>query len=304
MATHLPKHTTMSPHLTLLGLVLAAGLATALKKGEVLDMTYKYDNVTTLGWPGSTPFELTILQRGPTPSTPWLEGNKFCTAEHFGTHMDAPAHAAKGKWRVDQIPARNLVGPAVRVDVSAKAAANADYQLSPADLTDWVSANGPIPDGALLFVYTGYGAHWTNRLAYYGYAGEDDYLDADGNSLLHFPGISEAAATWLVSNTQVSGVGIDSASLESGQSQVDFAVHEVLLKENIFGMENVANVDLLPTTGATAYALPMKIGDGSGGPVRIVAVLTENADGGSNRLRVDYAALLVVGISIIMKAIL
>ncbi|XP_038075901.1 isatin hydrolase-like [Patiria miniata] len=302
MATYLPKHVKW-PHFTLLGLVLAAGLATALKKGEVLDMTYKYDNVTTQRWAGSPAFDLTILQRGPTPSIPWLEMNKFSTAEHFGTHMDAPAHAAKGMWRVDQIPPRNLVGPAVRVDVSAKAAANADYQLSPADLTDWVSANGPIPDGALLFVYTGYGAHWTNRFAYYGYAGEDDYLDADGNSLLHFPGISEAAATWLVDNTQVSGVGIDSASLDYGPS-VGFEVHQILLQENIFGLENVANVDLLPTTGATAYALPMKIGDGSGGPVRIIAMLTENADGGSNQLRVDYAALLVVGISIIMKAIL
>ncbi|XP_022107079.1 uncharacterized protein LOC110988124 [Acanthaster planci] len=294
MAARLPVHIT---YLTLLGLVLSAALVGALKPGELLDMTYVYDNETTLRWPGAPPFEQTILSRGPTPSMPWLEMNKISTAEHFGTHLDAPAHTAKGKWRTDEIPVENLIGPAVRVDVSSKAKADVDYRLTQADLTEWVSANGPIPAGALLFVYTGFGDYWSDRLQYFGYAGTDDYIDADGKSLLHFPGISVEAATWLVENTKVTGVGIDTASLDFGQS-LAFEAHQVLLTKNIFGLENVANLDQLPTKGATVYALPMKIWDGSGGPVRIIAT------GGSSLLQVDFAALLLIGISMLLKTVI
>ncbi len=196
-------------------------------------------------------------------------------AEHGGTHLDAPAHFSEGKLRVHEIPISRLVGPAVRVDISEKASMNRNYQLTVKDLQDWEGINGNIPDGSLLFVYTGWGAFYPDRLAYFGSIREGTHLDDQGNSLYQFPGVAPEAASWLVSNRQISGLGIDTASVDYGQS-VNFLTHQILYGANVYGMENVANLDKLPTTGARVHALPMKIEDGSGAPLRIFAMLEDS----------------------------
>ena len=167
---------------------------------------------------------------------------------------------------VEQIPIRRLIGPAVVVDVTASCARDRDYQLSIDDLETWEDAHGPIPDGSIVLVRTGFGAFWPDKRRY---LGDDTPGDV---THLHFPGIGPEAAAWLVAERSISGIGLDTASLDHGPS-TDFRAHRILNEAGIFGLENVANLDLLPEAGAVLIALPMKIGEGSGGPTRIVAIL-------------------------------
>ena len=155
------------------------------------------------------------------------EGNAFSGPEHGGTHLDAPAHFSKGKLRVSDIPINKFVGPAARLDISEKATTNRDYAATAQDIQDWEKIHGKIPDGALLFVYTGWGVYYPDRLAYFGSARNDTYLDDQGTSLLHFPGVAPEAATWLVKNRNISGLGIDTPSIDYGQS-TDFMTHQIL----------------------------------------------------------------------------
>ncbi|MGH7538112.1 MAG: cyclase family protein, partial [Gemmatimonadales bacterium] len=189
---------------------------------------------------------------------------------HGGTHLDAPIHFVEGKWTTDQVPLDHLIGPAVVVDVSAAVAgAGADYRVAEHDLTGWEQANGPIPAGAIVLFRTGWGTRWPNRARYLGTTKTGPAAVAE----LHFPGIAPEAARVLVARG-VHAVGIDTPSIDYGQSQT-FETHLILLAENISGLENVANLDRLPATGAFVVALPMKIAGGSGGPLRMVAWVDE-----------------------------
>ena len=142
---------------------------------------------------------------------------------------------------------------------------DADYRLSVTDLTDWEKANGRIPDNSILLIHTGWGRFWPEKKRYLG-------TDAPGDTAnLHFPGISREAAEFIAKERKINGVGIDTASIDHGQSK-DFIAHQIIYGANIFGLENVANLEKLPTKGATIIALPMKIKGGTGGPVRIIAI--------------------------------
>ncbi|MEE9180532.1 MAG: cyclase family protein, partial [Vicinamibacteria bacterium] len=194
--------------------------------------------------------------------------NNFCAAEHGGTHLDAPIHFSEGNHTTDQIPLERLVGPAVVVDVSEAAASDADYLISVDDLEAWESTRGRIPTGSILLLRTGWGARWPDRESYLGtnLTGEKAVPE------LHFPGIDPDAALWLVENRNIDAIGIDTASIDYGQSSL-FETHRILLAENIPAFENVASLDRLPETGAFIVALPMKIGGGTGGPLRMVGVI-------------------------------
>ena len=138
--------------------------------------------------------------------------------------------------------------------------------MSIGELTAWEDENGPIPDGAILLIRTGWAERWNNRSAYLG----TDLTGEEAIAELHFPGIGAEAAQWLVDNRRIVAVGIDTPSIDRGQSS-DFRAHVIFYAENIAGFENVANLAALPDTGAYVVALPMKIEGGSGGPLRIVA---------------------------------
>ncbi|XP_013392313.1 uncharacterized protein LOC106160304 [Lingula anatina] len=235
---------------------------------DVIDMTYLL-TPDTLHWPGLTGFNYTRISRGPVNmAAGWFEDNDFCGQEHQGTHMDAPAHFSKGKWRLHDIPPHRFFGPAVRIDISSQTAQNNEYNLQVEDVQKWEKENGPILDNALVFIYTGWGKHHDNRTAYYGYGSADSWLDANGNPLLHFPAVSEDAAKWISSNKKIAGIGTDGPSV--GPSKTMMA-HVPLLEKNIFSLESVANLDKLATTGDAVAALPVNVKDGSGAPVRIVA---------------------------------
>jgi kynurenine formamidase len=249
-------------------LLLLTGCASApdLRHAELVDLTYPFDE-TTLFWPNSpSAFELKQLAHGRTAGGYFYASNAFCEPEHGGTHLDAPIHFAEGKRTADEVPVRQLIGPAVVIDVSSKATANADYLLTAQDVRDWEARHGSIAAGTIVLLRTGWGKRYPDRKLYFG----DDRPGATDN--LHFPSFGEDAGRLLVEQRRAGVLGVDTASIDYGQSR-DFIVHQIAAAQNVPNLENVANLDRLPARGAWIIALPMKIRGGSGGPVRIVAVL-------------------------------
>jgi len=239
--------------------------------GELVDLSHPYD-AQTIFWPTAEPFRLEKVAEGVTPQGYYYAANNLSLAEHGGTHVDAPVHFAEGRWTVDQIPLDRLVGEAAVVDVADRCETDRDYQVTVQDLQRWEAQHGQIPPGSVLLVRTGYARYWPDAARYLGTADRG----AEAVAKLHFPGIHPDTARWLVANRSVKAVGIDTASLDYGQS-TRFETHQILYARNIFGLENLAALDRLPPRGASVVALPMKIRGGSGGPVRVLAILPPSA---------------------------
>jgi len=241
-------------------------VADRLTHGTWVDLTYAFDS-TTIYWPTAAPFRLTVVSAQRTPAGYYYAANNFAAAEHGGTHLDAPVHFVEGRHTTDQIPIEQLMGPAVVIDVSHQADSSPDYRVTAADVEHWESVHGAIPAGAIVLIKTGWGSRWPDRARYLG----TTKTGAAAVPELHFPGIRLDGARVFVQR-KVHAVGVDTPSLDNGQSTT-FAVHRRLFASNIPGFENLANLDRLPATGAFVIALPMKIKGGSGGPLRIVALL-------------------------------
>ncbi len=231
----------------------------------LIDLTYPLDHETVY-WPHNAPFTWERTDWGMTAGGYWYASAKFSASEHGGTHMDAPIHFGQGRHTVDQIPVERLVAPAVVLDVRPQCDRNSDYEVTTDDILAWEAKNGRIPPGTIALIHTGWGRHWPDRQRYLGSRTPDDA------STLHFPGVSQAAALFLVKDRAVNGLGIDTASIDPGQSR-DFPVHRVLGEANVYALENVAALERLPATGATLWALPIKIRGGTGGPVRLIATV-------------------------------
>jgi kynurenine formamidase len=171
---------------------------------------------------------------------------------------------------VDEIPVEQLTGPAAVIDVSAKVLNDRDYLIQIEDVISWESTHGRLPDNVILLFRTGFGKYWPDAKLYLG----TDQKGPEAIPELHFPGIGREAAQWLADNRSIDAIGIDTASIDYGQSKTDEA-HRILYELNIPGLEHVANLDMLPETGAFIIALPMKIKGGSGGPLRITAFIPD-----------------------------
>jgi len=241
-------------------------LAERLAGARVVDLTHPLTQ-ETLVWPTSDPFQFDTLFHGLTDAGYYYSARNFSGPEHGGTHLDAPIHFAEGRWSTDQIPVERLLGPAAVVDVSAQADADPDYEVGVGDLEEWEEAHGPIPDGAFLLLSTNRSRHWGDAQAYMGTARQDEGAVEE----LEFPGLAPEAARWLVENRNISAVGIDTPSIDHGPSTL-FESHRILFEENVFALENVARLEELPATGAVIIALPMLMEDGTGGPIRILAI--------------------------------
>jgi kynurenine formamidase len=236
-----------------------------LDESKLVDLSYSFGS-ETIYWPTAKGFTLEVVAQGPTKAGYWYEANNLCTAEHGGTHMDAPAHFAEGKATAEMVPLGAGIGPLVRIDVRAFADADPDYRLRVSDVTTWEAEHGRIPEGAIVVMYSGWGSRWPDRKRYLG-------TDVPGDTAnLHFPGFSQEAAEFLVQKRDVDAIGVDTPSIDHGPSQ-DFIVHRIINGANKPGFENLANLNRIPPSGATLIALPMKIAGGSGGPLRAIAVL-------------------------------
>ena len=233
---------------------------------RLIDLSHSYGE-DTLYWPTSpSAFEKEELAFGLTDGGWFYSAYSVCTPEHGGTHLDAPVHFAKGGDTTEKIPLENLVAPAVVIDVSEKASADRNYRLTAEDLREFENRHGKIAPGTIVLLRTDWSQYWPDAMAY---LGDDTPGDA---SNLQFPGYGEAAGRILAEDRRVAMLGVDSASVDYGKSQ-DFIVHRIGSAQGVANLENLTNLDQLPATGATILALPMKIEGGSGGPVRVVALV-------------------------------
>ena len=234
-----------------------AGIATG--KTRVVDMTYAI-NGKLPAWPGDDrTFE------AHTESTPEKDGyftRSFWMLEHYGTHMDAPAHFPPGKQTLDQIPVTRFFATAAVIDVRDEVARDSDYRLTVARIEKWEAAHGRIPEGAAVLLRTGWASRWPDQAR---------YRNMDASGVMHFPGYSVEAAKMLIARG-ATGFGIDTLSIDYGPSK-DFEVHRVDMPAGLFHLENLANLDQLPEAGAFLIAAPIKLEGGSGGPVRVFALL-------------------------------
>jgi kynurenine formamidase len=252
-----------------LALLTVAGCAqpdlpALLAGGTWVDLSYPFDS-TTIYWPTARPFTLTVVSAQRTAAGFYYAANDFAAAEHGGTHLDAPIHFAEGRRTTDRLGLDQLIGPVVVIDTKGLAEDERDHLIGPDELAAWEAAHGAIQAGTIVLFRTGRGAWWPDRGRYLGTTRTGPAAVPE----LHFPGLDSATARLLVARG-VRAVGIDTPSIDYGQS-VTFAAHQVLAGADIPIFENVAALDRLPVTGGFLVALPMKIGGGSGGPLRIAA---------------------------------
>lgn len=236
--------------------------------GTIIDLTHAFSE-ETIYWVTAKEFELDVVAKGETENGYFYAANNFSTAEHGGTHIDAPIHFSKGGQSTDEIPLEKLIGRAIKVDVSGRSLTNPDYLISIEDFTTWEKEQGmEIPSGSIVLLETGFSKYYPDKVKYLGTEARGPEAVKD----LHFPGLSPAAATWLVQHRNINAIGIDTPSIDYGQSQL-FESHVTLLGENISAFENLKDLDKLPPLGFQIIALPMKIKGGSGGPLRVIAIL-------------------------------
>src|SRR5918995_1308585 len=212
---------------------------------KIIDLSHPFD-AQTIYWPTEDGFKFEKGFDGTTPQGFYYAANKFSGPEHGGTHIDAPKHFAASSHTVDQIPVEQLIGNAIVIDVREQSEANR----------------------AIVLLRTGFAKHWPDRVKYMG----TDERGAGAVAKLHFPGLHPDAARWLTTNRSIKAIGLDTPSIDYGQSTL-FESHQILFAKNIPAFEHVSDMSALPAKDFVVIALPMKIGGGSGGPLRIVALL-------------------------------
>lgn len=235
----------------------ANAMAGSFSFSRVVDLTH----TTTVDFPtysGDPQFELETLYN--------LADNgynmyRWLVVEHTGTHMDAPFHFSDGD-SADMLLAENLVGPLAVIDIRASAEQNPDAQLTPDDLAAWEALHGPLPDGAIVAMLSG----WDQ------FATSSKFRNADDQGAMHFPGFHIEAIEMLLSERNVKGIFVDTLSLDYGLS-ADFAVHYRWLPANKWGIECVANLGQMPAAGASVVVGGPKLAGATGGPARIIGLV-------------------------------
>jgi kynurenine formamidase len=232
---------------------------------SLIDLTHAFDQ-QTIYWPTEDGFKLEREKFGVTERGYFYASNRFVAAEHGGTHIDAPIHFHENGRTVDRIPLERLVGQGALVDVRKECEADPDYEITVGDLRRWEDTHRRTLADNIVLLYTGYCRKWPDRQRYLGTSGTGENAVKE----LHFPGLHPDAALWLAEHRAIKAVGIDTASIDHGQSTL-FQSHVTLFAHDVPALENVARLEELPPD-FTVIALPMKIGGGSGGPLRIIAV--------------------------------
>jgi kynurenine formamidase len=202
--------------------------------------------------------------KGPAWYWNWIE-----IGEHVGTHFDAPCHwvTGKGKACVDDLEAKQFIGPAVTIDVTADVTKSADYVLSPQTILEWEKTNGRIPDGAWVILRTGWGSRSHDAKAFFN-------AGPDGSP--HYPGFGKESAEFLTKERDILGVGTEAVGTDAAVgagADPPFPNHSIMHGAGKFGLTQLANVDKLPAIGAVIVAAPLKIERGSGSPVRVIALV-------------------------------
>ncbi|XP_017784968.1 PREDICTED: kynurenine formamidase-like [Nicrophorus vespilloides] len=245
---------------SLMAVTLVLAAAEALVPGRL-------DKITDLGWsihedtvhwPNNKAFVYTNKIAEEKPDGKWYASNDYCSGEHLGTHLDAPYHFNKFGWKVGDIPLEKLIGKGICVNLQESSGAGTTLQ--PGHIDNWERRNGKIPKGSIVLINFGWGARHYEHESYMGLV----------NGTLHFPGVSASAAQMLV-DRHITGIGVDTASIDPGTS-TDFKAHRILLQANIYNMENLKIPLWMPEKGFNLVVMPINLRDGTGAPLRIFAV--------------------------------
>jgi kynurenine formamidase len=252
----------MPVYRTSVALLIASGLFAAQSvqpsRPRVVDLGHPL-RAQDPSWDGSPAFDRRIVA---TIDKDGYTSGRITVDEHFGTHVDAPAHFAPRGWTVEQIPAERLIRPAVCIDVSSSVATNTDYQVTVDDIKAVEGRAGRIPKEAIVLIATGWDQFWNDRARYMN----------EKNGVKHFPGLTPEASTYLARDRQVAAIGIDTPSIDYGPSAT-FAAHRASMSANVYHIENAARLTTLPATGFEVVVAPINISGGSGGPARVFALL-------------------------------
>jgi len=254
-------------------------LSRALLNNEitVIDLTAGLSGDTPLlplppQWPNTPPFELHEISRYDDRGPAWY-WNWFSTGEHTGTHFDAPIHWVSGKDlpnnSVDRIPGKMFIGPACVIDIVSQSVKDPDFLVEVSLIEDWERQNGRIPAKSWVLLRSG----WSKRTSH------REYLNADENGP-HTPGWKKEASLFLADQRDVLGVGVETIGTDAGQAasfDPPFCNHFVMHGHGKFGLTSLVNLDLLPLTGSVVIAAPLKIVNGSGSPVRVLALVEKRA---------------------------
>lgn len=249
--------------------------AHALLSGQVrvVDLTMPLEAGTPVlalppQWPNTPGFTLHEISRYDERGPAWY-WNWFETGEHTGTHFDAPIHWVSGQHlpnsTVDTISPAHFIAPACVIDVTAEAAADPDFLLTPERVRAWEEEHGAIPAGSWVLLRTG----WSQRPS------PEAYLNMD-QSGAHTPGWTYECAQFLATEREVIGVGVETVGTDAGQAagfDPPFCNHFTMHGHGKFGLASLCNLDQLPPTGALIIAAPLKITGGSGSPVRVLALV-------------------------------
>jgi kynurenine formamidase len=252
-----------------LGGITAAGVAVAsagvpMRRARAQEMSEVIDlsHVTEPGIPIYVPSETAEVSTVVTVEENGFYIQRWNIPEHFGTHVDIPAHFVAGAETVDVYPVAPLVSPAVVIDISAKAADEANAMLTADDIIAWEAENGEVPAGALVCMYSGWEEKWSDY---------DAFRGDPGDGSLNFPGFAPDAAEFLLSERDIHGIAVDTLSLDPGNSAT-FDVHVAICSAGKYGVEGVANLASLIGRQATIVVGIPRWGAGSGGPARVLAM--------------------------------
>lgn len=253
------RHALVAGAVAVLGAAVpGAALAGRGGRNRVADLTHVYSEDFPLFLGAPIPVERDVVVTVPANG---FYAQRWSFWEHSGTHMDAPAHFIAAGRQVPQLDVEELIAPVVVVDISHKVPGNADAVIEPDDLVAFERRHGRIPDGAVVCAYSGWESRAGSVAAY-------QNIGADG--LQHFPGFGADAAAWLIAHRDITGIGVDTMSLDPGAS-LTFATHYTVLGANRYGIENLRNLATIPPRGATIFVGIVPWKNGSGGPLRAIA---------------------------------
>jgi len=239
---------------------------------RVIDLTVPLEPATpTIQLPPefapSKPFSLEEISRYDSRGPAWY-WNNFACGEHTGTHFDAPIHWVTGKdypnSATHNIPVERFIGPACVIDVSRQAAADPDFLVTRAVVEEWERKHGRIAQRAWVLIRT----DWSRRKP------AKDFLNiaADG---AHSPGPDPQCVQFLAKERDILGIGAETVGTDAGQAgtlEPSFPCHTIMHGANRFGLASLTNLDQLPPIGAVVIAPPLKIVNGSGSPLRVLAL--------------------------------
>ncbi|MBZ0288295.1 MAG: cyclase family protein [Anaerolineae bacterium] len=233
--------------------------APSLKDWKVIDLTQALTTGIPI-WPGDPAFE---VEAWASYDKDGYFINRFSIGEHSGTHWGTPNTFIEGARSADQFTPEELIVPAVVIDIREKAANDADYRLSVDDVNAWEAANGEIPAGSVVILFTGWQDKWSDPEA---------FLNADADEVLHWPGFGAEAATFLVSERGIKGLGTDTHGADPGNDE-EFGASYAMYAGDGMILECLGGLDQLPPTGATLVIGGLPIAGGSGSPARVLALL-------------------------------